>query len=275
MTDYLLRISPPALTGLDFPSNGDSGSDIRLVWSGSDLLPRNDHTAIWRAQYVQQTGYYATAWHSANDGSWGSYSADYSFGTHPYPCDGEYNGSGQATGPTSGSGTEHYQEIAGIGAIDHIQNPDGPWLVVKDGRWLVQARTCETSGSDVVHKFYPDVENSPGEYIGYTDTIVSLGSPPTEGFYFGASDWTASGSTNDECPSGVLRGFRLFDVALSSADIITESEAIGNNTAATSAGLANTWYINDNPTPTDVTDKSSESHDPSWANANRPTLWTP
>ena len=34
-----------------------------------------------------------------------------------------------------------------------------------------------------------------------------------------------------------------------------------------------TWYINDNPTPTDVTDKSSAGHDPSWANSNRPTLW--
>jgi hypothetical protein len=70
-----------------------------------------------------------------------------------------------------------------------------------------------------------------------------------------------------------MRGIRQFNAALALADIQAEIAAIGNNAAASAAGQGATWYINDNPTPSDVTDKSGAGHNPVWANANRPTQW--
>jgi hypothetical protein len=40
------------------------------------------------------------------------------------------------------------------------------------------------------------------------------------------------------------------------------------------AGIASVWYMNESPTPLDITDKSSAGHTPAWANANRPALYT-
>lgn len=40
-----------------------------------------------------------------------------------------------------------------------------------------------------------------------------------------------------------------------------------------SANSITPWYVNLNPTPSDISDKSGAGHDPAWLNANRPTLW--
>jgi hypothetical protein len=271
----ITKIYPPrSIQGLDFPSNGETDSDIRLVWTGANYLDRDDHTVIWRARYVQHTGYYAVTWHSQHTGSW---LGTWSFGCHPFPCDGAFNASGFATNPTGGSGTVHYQEIAGLGSIDKIEGPDGAFLVTKD-TWYTQARTCHSDGDDRVHRHYPDVLGSPNEYIEYTRTVSELGTYPTSpAFYIGCSDWREgqpSAGRNDECPSGVIRGIRLFDVGLAWADILTEANAIGSNAAASTAGQANTWYINDNPKVADTSDKSPANHDPVWDNARRPSDWS-
>lgn len=267
-------------TGLVFPSNGASNSDIRLLWDGSNLLSRTSHTVLWLANYVQQNGYYAVTWHSPNTGSWDS--GAYSLGMHPYPTDGTYNSSGFSTGGTGGSGTVHYQEIAGLlNAYDAIASASSPgpqdtFLVTK-GVWYQSARVVEViSGTTLRHTYYPDVAGNPTKFIRQEFALASLGSAgSTPAFYIGASDWTASGNTNDETPSATLRGLRLFSAPLTIADIQAEFAAVGTNAAASSGGQAATWYINDNPTPSDVTDKSGAGHSPSWANANRPTLYAP
>jgi len=269
---YTLNIS--ASTGLAFPANETAGSDIRLVWDGSNLLDRDDHSAVWLWYPLSQSDYYAVTWHSCNTGIWFNCSDAYSFGAHPYPCDGTYDGNGNAT---YDGGGDHYFEIAGIGAEDRIFGPDGPFEVTK-GQWYAQARTCATVSTNLRHRYYPDIQRIGNEYIEKTVTRSSVygDSPADPAFYFGASDWRTnqpSSGQNDETPYGYLRGLRLFDAELSYAEIVQEINAIGNNTAASTTGLANTWYINDNPTPTDVTDKSAANHDPSWANANRPSLW--
>ncbi len=269
-------------TAIVFPANETANSDIRLMWTGANLLDRDDHTAIWRVRYDQQTGYYGSVWHTPLTYQWETSDENasnwYGFNCSPYPCDGAYNGIGQATGPTYGSGTVHYQEMAGIGSQDHIANPDGPFLVVKDGRWITQARTCQTSGLNLIHRFYPDVHNAPDEYIEIialrTNVYQYDSNPSNAAFYIGASDWrrdTPSAGQNDELPHGAWRGFRFFDAVLSWAEILQEANAIGDDTAASTTGLANTWYINDNPTVADTTDKSSASHDPIWDNTNRPS----
>ena len=270
--------SLPNPTGLIFPSNNAANSDIRLLWSGANLLSRTAHTVIWLAKYVQQDGYYAVTWHSPNDGVWDD--GAYSVGMHPYPCNGAFNAAGQATGGTGDTGTVHYQEIAGLlVATDCIASTNAPgpqdvFLVTK-GTWYQSARSVKVVGSDLVHTYWPDIANNPTKFIVQSFATASLGSAGgAPAFYIGASDWTATGNANSETISGTVRGIRLFSAALVIADIQTEIAAIGNNAAASSAGQAATWYINDNPTPSDVADKSGAGHSPSWANANRPTLYT-
>lgn len=272
------NIQAIAEAGLQFPGNGTANSDIRLLWNGANLLSRTAQTVIWKIRYDAQAGYYAVTWSAYNDGTF--HFDQYEFGGHPYPCDGAFDGNGNATGATGGSGTVHYMELAGIpGGQDGIALPINPaFLIVKDGRWLTQARTCEViSGTTLRHKVYPDIENAPSDYIQREVLLSSLPSPSAPAFYFGASDWRTnqpSSGRNDECPSGVLRGMKLFNAALSASDIATEA-ASETNTPQTAAGIASVWYMNINPTPTDVTDKSGAGHDPTWANANRPTAWTP
>lgn len=273
-------------TGLLFPANTLAGSDIRIVWSGANLLSRTLHTAIWRANYFQQTGYYAVAWHSPNTGSWDS--GDYSYGTHPYPAaDGTVNANGDALTGSGSSGTVHFWEIAGLRdnttAHDFLCSPGGAGgtnISSVLGTEIVQARTCEVvSGTTLRHKFYPDVLNSPSLVIQQDIALSSIGSPSAPAFYFGASDWRdgqggGGAGTNDETPGCTLRGLQLFSDALGISDITSEATS-GANTPVTAAGLASVHYMNQNPTPTDISDKSGAGHNPTWPNANRPSLWTP
>jgi hypothetical protein len=40
------------------------------------------------------------------------------------------------------------------------------------------------------------------------------------------------------------------------------------------AGSASIWYVNLNPTPTDISDKSGRGHNPEWVGNARPSLWS-
>lgn len=246
------------------------------------MVSRTDHTVIWKIRYDQQSGYYAVTWHAYNDGTF--HFDQYEFGGHPFPCDGGYDSNGNATGGTGGSGTVHYMELAGIpGGQDGIAVPMEPaFLIVKDGRWVTQARTCKIIGGTTLrHRIYPNIGGGGNVYIERSIPLADLPSPSAPAFYFGCSDWRANqpaSGQNDECPSGTLRGLKMFSDALSGADIATEA-ASETNIPQTAAGIASVWYMNINPTPTDVSDKSGAGHSPNgpnsgWANANRPTLYT-
>jgi hypothetical protein len=263
---------------LIFPSNGVPGSDIRLVWSGAAMLPRRTHTVLWKAKHRQQLGYYATIWHTSNDGTW--HASWFEYGTHAYPTTGTIDSTGQSTGGTGSSGAVHFFEIAGLGASDFIASAgsSATYPLVADV-WLTQARTAaivSANGKTVVrHRFWPDV-TKPTAFIeqdaleAAVDQAAAAAVAPA--FIIGCSPWTATGSTNSETPSATLRGFALFSAALSIADIATES-ASESNTPVTAAGKTSVWYENKNPTPSDVSDKSGAGHSPTWANANRPTLY--
>lgn len=136
------EVPPAGATGLVFPSNDTTGSDIRLEWSGANLLPRIGHTAIWKASYAKQAGYYAVTWHTSNDGTW--HASRYEFGAHPYPTTGTVDATGQSTGGTGAGGMVQFFEIAGLGAADFIASPGpGPTFPLVTGVWLTQARTSE------------------------------------------------------------------------------------------------------------------------------------
>lgn len=244
------------------------------------MLSRTSHTAIWKANYFQQTGYYAVAWHSENTGSWPA--SRYQYGSHPYPASGSVDGTGQSTGGTGVSGTVHYHEMAGLGASDFLASPGGSSLIVVKGVWLTQARTCELIGGTTLrHTFWPDIVGHPDFAIVQEFASSELNSPGSPAFYFGASDWRAglggAGSTStDESPGCTLRGLMLFDAPLVLTDIEDEAANESSNAAVTAAGIASIWYCNKNPTPTDISDRQGQRspHSPSWANTNRPTLYT-
>lgn len=254
------------MQGLNFPSNGAANSDIGIDWTSTAMLPRFSHTAIWRANYTDQAGYYAVFWHCLSSNAWGTGSSRWEFGTHPHPTDGNHDENGYSTGGSGSSGTVHYHEIAN--GSDKISD-GGSGLVTVKGSWLLQARTCEQVASDYVHKFYPDIEGNSSFVITWTEPVASVASDPGVKFRLGCSPWTESGGTNSETPSGIIRFLLQYDRALSLAEIQTKGARTTDDTSD-----PDVWYSNINPTPSDVSDKSGQGHDPSWANARRPTLWT-
>ena len=279
---------------LEFKENGTSNSDVRVIWSGSNLLPRVGHTAIWRYYPYDQSSFYAVAWHAPNDGQWDN--GGYSYGTHPFPAnDGTVDATGEANNRNSASSIQFWEEAGLVGAsapdpgsglagFDYISSAGYDYgsdqgLQVVKNQWYVQVRKCRlVSGGphdgEYEHVFIPDLIGHPSFQIQqFLPDIKSGGASPA--FYFGASDWTASGSTNTETPFGRIRGIQLYDTFLSDADHATEAANSTLNAAQTSAGQAALWYINQDPTPSDVADKKTggTAHNPSWANANRPDQW--
>lgn len=289
-SDELLKVRrggiapvPPAPPkGLLFPSNATASSDIRIVFSGSILLSRTAQTVLWKKNYVDQNSYYADTWSSHNDGSF--HSDTYEFGCHPYPTalSTPVDGSGQNTDVTSQGGNTHYFEIAGLGGHDYLASPGGTPVLVSKGGWYSHARTVEVVGGTTLrHSFYVDVDGNPSQVIVQDILLADLAAAgSTPAFYFGCSDWRAgqpSAGRNDETPSGILRGMACFDTALSSTHIQNLSDCLDDAAVlayCTANSLtSNLWYLNYNPTPTDINDKSGNGRHPSWANSNRPTAW--
>ncbi len=93
--------------------------------------------------------------------------------------------------------------------------------------------------------------------------------PPAPALTFGDSPWYPS--FQHERLSGILRGVKIFNAALSEAATLSEAAADG---LATSAEAVNIWYLNINPRPDDISDKSGAGHNPAWADpANTAALW--
>ena len=76
--------------------------------------------------------------------------------------------------------------------------------------------------------------------------------------------------------NGILRGFQFYTAALSPAQILTreacDTDACVLQVCASDAPCP--WYLNMNPTPSDVTDKSGNGHHPTWDGSDRPQPWT-
>jgi len=234
---------PSGATGLDFPSNQPVAySDIRFTFTGANLLPMQPATYIWNVMPRQQAGFYTTFFH-APDGAL-SGGGDY-YGAHPYPNGGS-------------SGNTHKWEISTWG-YDYVTDVNGNSTEVQYGRWHTQALVVANN----VLTFYYDLPNTSKRIV-----VNHPGLNPRSGqaLTFGDAPW----NLHSERLSGVLRGIRLYSTSLSINDILAEANA----PLSTSAGAAAIWYMNMNPTPSDISDKSSRGHHPAWASSARPALWT-
>jgi hypothetical protein len=152
--------------------------------------------------------------------------------------------------------------------------------LVTKGTIYLQGYTDEVVnilGTDYARRsFYVDLSD-PSKVIVRDQALPFASTPSTPIFSFGSSEWRDDGGggsgITDESPSGIFRKIYINSGKLTTTQM-QNILACESNAAVANLGISNAWYYNMNPTPSDVTDKSGAGHNPSWANSNRPTLWT-
>jgi hypothetical protein len=249
---------PLTVTGLDFPGSAAVASTMRFQFTRPDLngLPiygpfHAGVTYVWRAYPRRQGGYY-TAFFWGNDGAftWDNGSASTYYGAHPYPWP-DWPPGGQT----------HKWQIAADG-LDIL----GGELVYD--RWYTQALRVWSDSSGKHHEFYWDLPNTDAAhvitYVGHSSW--NNVNPPSPALTWGDAPWAPGG----EVWNGILRGFQIYATKLSLPDLQTEVA----NPLSSAAGASSVWYLNLNPTPTDISDKSGRGHNPVWIGNERPRLYT-
>lgn len=231
-----LTIMPaPTIHGVDFP--GSAGVSTTTRFEFTSPLPAYPATYIWRAYPRQQQSYY-TAFFWGNSGSFHPSNTYYGF--HPYPdWDTDY---------------QHFWEIAAPPGQDVVSSSH----VVYD-RWYVQVAVCRVVDETIMHEFYWDWPDTT-KVVRHTGARV--GDPPTPTLVVGDAPW----NPGNEVWDGVLRGFQFYDTALTESEIAREVASPGS--------VRTPWYLNLNPTPSDIGDKSGNAHHPGWVGAERPSSWT-
>ena len=239
--------------GLDFPGSAGVANTLRFRFLNP--LAIYPATYVWRAYPRRQGGYY-TAFFWGNDDGQGRLStflwtasggADSYYGAHPYP-----------DAPPNGS--SHSWEIS-------IQQQDFVNGGVVYDRWYTQALRVWSDASGKHHEFYWDLPNTDASHRVTRNAPSDWGNanPPVPALTWGDAPW----NPGNEVWNGMLRGIQIYSTNLSVADILSEV----NSPLSTSAGAANVWYLNLNPTPTDIADKSGAGHNPAWVGSERPSLW--
>jgi hypothetical protein len=256
-------------TGLDFPSNGAGNAFVAFQFldpqnKGLPIWGPNNAgaTYIWQVRPRQQTGYYATFWWSNNgDFLWEGGSPNSYYGAHPYPQS------------ANDSGTTHWWEVATSFGGDRTDTLAGTKKTVVKDVWYTQAlRVTYNADGTKTMVFYTSLPSVAKADVIEAKVVAGYGNvnPPKPALTFGDSPWWAS--FQHERLSGVLRGIKIFNKVLSESDTLAEAQS---DQLSTAAGAANVWYMNINPTPSDISDKSGRGNHPSWADpANKAGLWT-
>jgi hypothetical protein len=244
-----------AAKGLDFPGSRGTRSTMRFRFRKP--LPIYPATYVWRALPRRQPGYY-TAFFWGNDDDRGNLSTFLSgpggsapayYGAHPYPDE-----------PPDGS--THHWEIA-------VERGDFVNGAVEYDRWHTQAFRAWI---DVLgrkrHEFYWDLPYVDPEHLVARASPPGWGlrMPPAPALTWGDAPW----NPGKEVWYGVLRGIQIYAADLSLADIIREIAA----PMSTTAGMQSVWYLNLDPIPTDIQDRSGSGHHPEWIGRERPAAWS-
>jgi hypothetical protein len=254
--------NPVPPTGLDFPSGLTSSGDPYIAFQF--LNPQNDGlpfagpgnqgcTYIWKYRPRQQTGYYSQFWWSQNDGH---FTHDY-YGPPPYPD----------PPPT---GTAHNWEISAERGDDQITEAGDEHDVVYDV-WHTQAfRVVHNGNNTVTLRFWITLpSNAPHDIIeDITDVGYGDVTPPSPALTWGDNPWFPD--FGHERLSGIVRGIKIFNIALSDQDIFDEA---ASESLVTANGIANIWYMKINPTPDNMLCEAGTGRTPTWASATKPTLW--
>ena len=232
----VIMITPSStIHGLDFP--GSAGVNKTMRFEFTSPLEAYPATYIWRVYPRQQQSYY-TAFFWGNNGP--VFPSRTYYGFHPYP---DWKTTHQ-----------HFWEIAATPGGDFVNSTH-----VVYNRWYIQVAVCEKSDGKNIQEFYwdwPDVT----KVIRHTNELSE--DPPSPGLVVGDAPW----NQGNEVWDGVIRGFQFYDAALTKSEIKQEVASPGS--------MRKPWYLNLNPTPVDISDKSGSGHYPAWVGSERPSLWT-
>jgi len=225
------------ITGLDFPGNVVVTTTMRFEFTAP--MAAYPATYIWRVNPREQEGYYTAFFHANNSADFNNQLEYYGF--HPYPDP-----------PPPLTGTQKW-EISVDGGSDITGDP-----VVFD-RWYVQVAVVSKDGFATHHTYYWDWPDTTTHKIVWPGHLYAPA--PNPAIMVGDNPW----NPGEEVFDGVMRGFQFYDVALTPSEIAQEIAAPGS--------VRQPWYLNLNPTPTDISDKSGNRHHPGWVGTERPTLW--
>jgi len=222
-------------------------------------LPIYPATYIWQAFPRQQAGYYTTFFWATGETEffWDGGRANSYYGAHPYP-------------QPAPLGTAHKWEIAtGFGG-DFLSTDD-----VAYKRWYTQALVAYADAGGKHTIFYYDLpDTSKTVDVTITDADFAITDPPTPALTWGDAPWIVTGNPNagqgHEIYCGILRGIQVYSTKLLQSEIVSEA----SSPLSTTAGQSKIWYLNLNPTPSDISDKSGMGHDPAWVGSARPGLWS-
>lgn len=252
--------SSPTVTGLEWSGN-ESTTLERLMLFSSPF-------AIYPATYIfrvfprkKTTGsnprYYTTFfWGNNGVFAWDTGNANTYYGGHPYPV------------PTN---LDPGQWEISVESNDFVTGSEVVW-----DRWYTQVfRAWRESASLTHHEFYWDYDDwvANGTSV-LTHDVNDAGwadaNPPSPALMIGQAPNNGSGQSwggyaGYEEFKGIIRGMQFYDAQLSMSQVAQEVQAPGS--------FRTPWYLNLNPTPDDITDKSGSSHHPGWQGASRPTLW--
>jgi hypothetical protein len=241
-------------TGLDFQGSASTAGTVRFRFTNP--LAIYPATYLWKLFPRRQAGYYTTFFWGNDDGRgdlstflWDGGAADSYYGAHPYP-------------DPPPNGTSHLWEIA-------VEQGDVLNGAVVYDRWYTQAlRVWRASDGTKHHEFYWDLPNTDSSRTVVRTSPATWGNklPPVPALTWGDAPWSPS----NEMLNGVLRGIQIYADVLTPQDIVSEFA----DPRSTAAGAASIWYLNLNPTPTDISDKSGKGHHPSWVGSERPRLWS-
>lgn len=267
-SSVVVSIAPAsgAMSGLEWSGNESTNYRRMLYWANP--------FAMYPATYVfkvlpkgPKKGPNATYWTTffwGNNGNfaWDNYSGNSYYGAHPYP-----------TSPPAGA--NQAWEIAVYGN-DYLGS------VPQWNRWHTQVfRAWRESASVTQHEFIYDYDSwlaSGGAQGVIRRTINDPGwaktAPPKPAIVVGQAPalepgWQQQswgGFTGYEEFKGVIRGLQFYDARLTDAQLAAELASPGS--------ARSPWYLNVNPTPADVKDRSGNGHDPAWQGSSRPSLWT-
>lgn len=225
----------PEIQGLDFPGSAATNETMRFEFK-TPMRPY-PATYIWRA-YPRQQGSYYTAFFWGNGGDF--YPKNTYYGFHPYP-------DWQST-------SSHFWEIAAPPGSDIVS----PEKVIYD-RWYLQVVICQEIDGQRVEEFYWDWPDT-SKVLRHES--APFPDPPSPVLVVGDAPW----NPGQEIWDGVLRGFQFYDTALSLEDVRRE--------VAAPASARTPWYLNVDPTPADIADKSGNGNHPEWVAPMRPLLWS-
>jgi hypothetical protein len=237
-------------TGLDFPSNGQTGADVRFRFTGADLIPMYPATYVWRVNLRRHPGYYTTFFWGPD----GAFTGASYYGAHPYP-DGE----------PKNSSTNHKWELS-IDGADIVEDANKNSTQLGYDTWRTQALRVFDDGKNKIHEFYWDLPDT-SRIIRSVLPRGYGGTPPANpALTFGDAPW----NLRNERLGGILRGIQLYAASLSLQDLLSELKS----PLGTESGKAGIWYLNLDPKPDDISDKSGKAHHPQWVGAAKAAPWT-